>query len=271
MRKPKSGSADPKPSDETLPSAGSSASKSSGDYEVGYGKPPKNTRFVKGRSGNPKGAQKRAADATDVAAELRKVAEERIEVVIDGKVKRITATEACFVALRNKALKADVQAQKLWIAVMEKYAPDLLVRDVHAEPCGEEDKAIAHNFLERKFAGFRNSTARFAEIPEGAKTRESTAGPVEPQDSKAGESPTGRSEDCGTQSAGCSGSGVEDPALAPAVNGPPGQSRVPEPALPPAARRGRTMSSTYLRPVAPSSGFDLSPRQAIAGFPVIRV
>ena len=25
------------------------------DYEVGYGKPPRETRFVKGRSGNPRG------------------------------------------------------------------------------------------------------------------------------------------------------------------------------------------------------------------------
>jgi hypothetical protein len=26
-----------------------------GDYEVGYGKPPKHSRFRKGQSGNPKG------------------------------------------------------------------------------------------------------------------------------------------------------------------------------------------------------------------------
>ena len=25
------------------------------DYEVGYGKPPRHSRFVKGRSGNPRG------------------------------------------------------------------------------------------------------------------------------------------------------------------------------------------------------------------------
>ena len=26
-----------------------------GDHEVGYGKPPRNSRFVKGQSGNPRG------------------------------------------------------------------------------------------------------------------------------------------------------------------------------------------------------------------------
>ncbi len=29
------------------------------DYEVGYGKPPKDTRFKKGRSGNPAGRQEK--------------------------------------------------------------------------------------------------------------------------------------------------------------------------------------------------------------------
>jgi hypothetical protein len=33
-------------------------SRDPGDYEVGYGKPPNETRFQKGRSGNPKGRPK---------------------------------------------------------------------------------------------------------------------------------------------------------------------------------------------------------------------
>jgi hypothetical protein len=30
-------------------------SEKKGDYEVGYGKPPRDTRFPKGQSGNPRG------------------------------------------------------------------------------------------------------------------------------------------------------------------------------------------------------------------------
>jgi Family of unknown function (DUF5681) len=36
--------------------------KTSGDYEVGYGKPPKATQFQRGVSGNPKGRPKKAMD-----------------------------------------------------------------------------------------------------------------------------------------------------------------------------------------------------------------
>jgi hypothetical protein len=33
-----------------------------GDYKVGYGKPPKNTQFQKGISGNPRGRPKKSLD-----------------------------------------------------------------------------------------------------------------------------------------------------------------------------------------------------------------
>ena len=36
------------------------------DYEIGYGKPPKQKRWKKGQSGNPKGRPRKAADAVSV-------------------------------------------------------------------------------------------------------------------------------------------------------------------------------------------------------------
>ena len=41
------------------------------EYEVGYRKPPKTTRFKAGKSGNPKGRPKGSTNlATDLSAEL---------------------------------------------------------------------------------------------------------------------------------------------------------------------------------------------------------
>jgi hypothetical protein len=42
-----------------------SKKKSSDSYEVGYGKPPKNGRFQKGVSGNPKGRPKKSLNFDD--------------------------------------------------------------------------------------------------------------------------------------------------------------------------------------------------------------
>jgi hypothetical protein len=39
-----------------------SEKKTLGSYEVGYGKPPKNTQFQKGISGNPRGRPKKSLD-----------------------------------------------------------------------------------------------------------------------------------------------------------------------------------------------------------------
>jgi hypothetical protein len=77
-------------------------------YEVGFGKPPKQTRFRKGRSGNPKG---RPRKKPDLYSELTKVLREK--VTVEGQQERVTVQQALLLRLRDQALRGELWAQKL--------------------------------------------------------------------------------------------------------------------------------------------------------------
>ena len=65
--------------------------KPTGDYEVGYGRPPKHTRFKKGVSGNPKGRPKGAKGMRTI---VREVLTAKVSVRTPAGVKRISKMEA---------------------------------------------------------------------------------------------------------------------------------------------------------------------------------
>jgi len=78
------------------------------DDPVGYGRPPKATRFAKGTSGNPsgrpRGSRDLRADLQDELAELISVNDEA------GRAQRITKQRALVKAIVQKALRGDVRA-----------------------------------------------------------------------------------------------------------------------------------------------------------------
>jgi hypothetical protein len=85
-----------------------------GDYKVGYAKPPRTTRFKRGRSGNPKGRPNGSRQlATDLAAELG----ERITVREEGRSRRISKQRALIKSLMAKALQGDVRATTAMLAL----------------------------------------------------------------------------------------------------------------------------------------------------------
>ena len=78
------------------------------DYKIGYGKPPKASRFQPGKSGNPKGRPKA------ISAKLEELMKQALDVPMTyrehGRVKSSTRREVILRALTQKALKGDVPA-----------------------------------------------------------------------------------------------------------------------------------------------------------------
>jgi hypothetical protein len=83
------------------------------DYEVGYRKPPKNTQFQKGVSGNPKGRPKKAADFHSI---FMKESESFVTINDNGQRRRISKLEGIAKQLHNKALTGNISALRIYLA-----------------------------------------------------------------------------------------------------------------------------------------------------------
>jgi predicted site-specific integrase-resolvase len=85
-------------------------------YEVGYGKPPKCTRFQKGVSGNPKGRPKKAPDFD---AELIRESKSLITINDNGRRTRISKFQGIVKQLTNEALTGNISALRMFFAVCQ--------------------------------------------------------------------------------------------------------------------------------------------------------
>ena len=82
---------------------------------VGYGKPPVATRFVKGRSGNPKGRPKNRRREVPYDAVLGQM----VTIREDGRERRVTAAEAFLLQLTQKGLAGDSAAARSSLDAIE--------------------------------------------------------------------------------------------------------------------------------------------------------
>lgn len=94
------------------------------DYTVGYGKPPRHSRFAKGRSGNPAGRPRKDKPPADLRSMLERVANETIE--IGGET--LTLQELELKAIQRKAAKGDIAASKYLTMLRDKAGSDQPVR-----------------------------------------------------------------------------------------------------------------------------------------------
>jgi hypothetical protein len=115
---------------------------------VGYRRPPRETQFKPGQSGNPKG---RRTGARNVKTEIAEILSQPIKVREGNKVRRTTKFGAMTLAHVQNGMKGDVRSFNAVASVMARTgllnASDL---DEGKKPQTAEDEAIVHDFLARQ-------------------------------------------------------------------------------------------------------------------------
>lgn len=102
-------------------------------YEVGYGRPPRHSRWRKGQSGNPRGRPKRKTLAQAVSAALY----EKVTVTENGRRRSISKLEALSKQLVNKSASGDMRATKL-------LTDFVMALELNARSEGETTPAMTH-------------------------------------------------------------------------------------------------------------------------------
>ncbi len=132
------------------------------DYDVGYGKPPKNTRFVKGVSGNPGGRPK---GKRNMATILHAALYETVMINENGVRKSIPKFEAAIKQLVNKSASGDNASLKLLIQLVP--ALDTLNADTGIKAIDSEaDKQVLMN-MQKRFVLLANKVVKTNPDQEG--------------------------------------------------------------------------------------------------------
>lgn len=109
-------------------------SRKSKDYDVGYAKPPKDTRFRKGQSGNQKGRPK---GSRNFAHDVDDILNAKMTVNENGRPRNVSTQLAALMRLREKALKGDARALDRLLSMADE-------RSAEREALSKERNLSAH-------------------------------------------------------------------------------------------------------------------------------
>jgi hypothetical protein len=137
---------------------------SSQDGRIGYKRPPIQTRFQKGQSGNPRGRQK---GVRNFAVDVRRSLEIPVTLNDKGRPRRVSTQEALMLRLREKALKGDTRALETLLSLAETHNGDEAPDRLGDEKMLPEDQAILDAFAEE----LRSRSAAGAELAPDASRR----------------------------------------------------------------------------------------------------
>lgn len=137
-------------------------SKDTDKYEVGFGKPPKHTRFQKGRSGNPRG---RPSGSRSLNTELDEVLSTLVTVVENGQQKKVSTQKAALLRLLEKTLKGDARSLDSFLKLAQQRSSE---KEAHA--VGRKITAADEDILVRFKQDTLAEAAGSQPIPDGEAT-----------------------------------------------------------------------------------------------------
>lgn len=112
----------------------------------GYGRPPVETRFRPGQSGNRKG---RPPGSKNLTTLVRQALNEKVTIQQNGRTKRVTKSEVIAKQLVNQAAAKDWTALRLLLGFYQLFGEEPVPARAENQSMGESDRAILERLKTR--------------------------------------------------------------------------------------------------------------------------
>lgn len=128
---------------------------------VGYGRPPRETQFRPGQSGNPKG---RPRGSKNFASVMKKVLTRRIKVTQNGAQRQIPTQEAFAHLLTTRALAGDAKAMSLLLRMIDVFDSEPTAPSGRETTLSPEDHIVMADVV-RRMRAMEEPPASLPDLP----------------------------------------------------------------------------------------------------------